>query len=894
MAEFNENLGDPNNYKRATGNASQTVDLFGGLANTLGNLARGPTGPSPDPKKARDLQNDAALDELATKANNILQGKPAAGYEGGLPGAGKAILHNMQRLQYSLEGGGIDQTFYDVQMDQLITQMQAKYPESAYELYNAMNEIGIDHYVAREAKAAQAQAAQYTNDVLKRQETYRDAAAKAGAVTPGMSDMEIQQAGATVLRLDRDLKQMTEERTLRLQEMTQENNLTETQRKALEEANTREGQLLTNTIVGRSAVPLGSFVDTAYSLANAAGEDGQMNEDFSESLNFMKQQAIQGRTQAKALAAQLNLTSEQQNHIDKQFSDFIGDIDALASGPTSYVQTTTRNLKLLKDTGTLGNEELFPAYKQLVDGLGQEVTNALLQGTMAGFNPAEVQYIRDEMLRGMSKVQMDASQTYQKLQEYKQILNNPQLPRTTDPAKLGEAVRLKSMALSATLPAVVEGTATKQGYDTWNNSSIGLLSAAEDVQAPTMSPQNVDAMISNVFNAKWLRAADQYDKKGENPDQYNMTMQYSAVVAAKMLDAIKSQNGENLVYDNVSGRFKAAGVSPNQGMMNNALFGNAPGNATKPGMDKTVSQANDLLMFLSNVHSRVDIVPEGALIKEGPEGSERLSDRDVFGSTEGLYEAMQNWVEADARKAATASVGGQARETFYNTLEKLREGGEVFDYSGIERSTRYTGEVERTGNVGASIGQRYVPVKDLGGYLDRTMSWESSGNTNAQSETSSAGGLYGFIDKTWLGVIDDVPEFDGLSKEQKLALKKDPIVARDMAERLAKQDAAILGEGLGRPPSWDELYLAHFFGPSTGYEVITAPKTLPIERFVSKDVIAANPELKGKTVGQARDRLLRRTNGEFEDYVSTKYPDQTAEFFTPSNDWIGGISDEDL
>lgn len=110
---------------------------------------------------------------------------------------------------------------------------------------------------------------------------------------------------------------------------------------------------------------------------------------------------------------------------------------------------------------------------------------------------------------------------------------------------------------------------------------------------------------------------------------------------------------------------------------------------------------------------------------------------------------------------------------------------------------------------------------------------ESDMNPAARAATSSASGLYQFIDNTWLETVRKHGERFGLGaladeiaitpsgsayvadparREAILALRNDPQAAALMAAGLAEDNRAHLTPILGRQPHHAELYLAHFLG----------------------------------------------------------------------------------
>ncbi len=118
-------------------------------------------------------------------------------------------------------------------------------------------------------------------------------------------------------------------------------------------------------------------------------------------------------------------------------------------------------------------------------------------------------------------------------------------------------------------------------------------------------------------------------------------------------------------------------------------------------------------------------------------------------------------------------------------------------------------------------------------YLLAQAEVESAMDPNARAATSSATGLYQFIDGTWLdtvrkhgarfglGALADQIDVtasgiayvaDPAQREAILALRNDPQTAALMAAGLAEDNRAHLLPILGRQPSHSELYLAHFLG----------------------------------------------------------------------------------
>ena len=104
-------------------------------------------------------------------------------------------------------------------------------------------------------------------------------------------------------------------------------------------------------------------------------------------------------------------------------------------------------------------------------------------------------------------------------------------------------------------------------------------------------------------------------------------------------------------------------------------------------------------------------------------------------------------------------------------------------------------------------------------YLVKQAKVESNFDTQAKAKTSSATGLYQFIDRTWLSMIERYGESygletEGLSKKEILDMRKDPQAASFMAAAFASENEQFLNRHWGGDIGDTELYLAHFLGAS--------------------------------------------------------------------------------
>ncbi len=133
-------------------------------------------------------------------------------------------------------------------------------------------------------------------------------------------------------------------------------------------------------------------------------------------------------------------------------------------------------------------------------------------------------------------------------------------------------------------------------------------------------------------------------------------------------------------------------------------------------------------------------------------------------------------------------------------------------------------------------------------YLVKTARRESGLNPTAQAKTSSATGLFQFIESTWLETLKTSgPELglqdiaDKITKDSRgrytvadpqdradiLALRKDPEIASMMAGALTRRNAGYLADTIGRNPNAGELYIAHFLGAKGAASLIRSASDNP-------------------------------------------------------------------
>lgn len=129
-------------------------------------------------------------------------------------------------------------------------------------------------------------------------------------------------------------------------------------------------------------------------------------------------------------------------------------------------------------------------------------------------------------------------------------------------------------------------------------------------------------------------------------------------------------------------------------------------------------------------------------------------------------------------------------------------------------------------------------------YLMGQAKVESGLNAAARAGTSSASGLYQFIESSWLAVVKKHGAEHGLgwaadaigpgnrvadasTRQAILALRNDPAAASMMAAEHASDNKDAIEGSLGRSATGTDLYMAHFLGLGGATKFLSAMKSNP-------------------------------------------------------------------
>ena len=186
-------------------------------------------------------------------------------------------------------------------------------------------------------------------------------------------------------------------------------------------------------------------------------------------------------------------------------------------------------------------------------------------------------------------------------------------------------------------------------------------------------------------------------------------------------------------------------------------------------------------------------------------------------------------------------------------------------------------------------------------FLMKTANRESGMNPAAKAGSSSASGLFQFVEQTWLSTLKQHGSKYGYARYSDLInkgsdgryhvsgdearravmdLRLDPHASSLMAGELASDHAAYLRGRTGRDPTAGELYAAHFLGPQGSARLIEAVQTRPGASAASlfPDAAHANKSIfyregRASTVAEVYANLTRTGGGSTQGVAAPAAPD---------------------
>ncbi|QEL21299.1 hypothetical protein FQV39_00975 [Bosea sp. F3-2] len=170
---------------------------------------------------------------------------------------------------------------------------------------------------------------------------------------------------------------------------------------------------------------------------------------------------------------------------------------------------------------------------------------------------------------------------------------------------------------------------------------------------------------------------------------------------------------------------------------------------------------------------------------------------------------------------------------------------------------------------------------------------ESSFSTAVKAQTSSATGLYQFIEQTWLGVIYEFGAKHGLVSEAKLIgrsgrqftisdgaqrqrildMRREPYISALLAAEMLKRDTLRLERAMGRHLTGGEIYLIHFLGPDAAQTFIETMEETPgvkAAELLPKPAQANRPIFYADAGGETKTLSVSEVHKKFNDMIKVR------------------------
>jgi hypothetical protein len=243
------------------------------------------------------------------------------------------------------------------------------------------------------------------------------------------------------------------------------------------------------------------------------------------------------------------------------------------------------------------------------------------------------------------------------------------------------------------------------------------------------------------------------------------------------------------------------------------------------------------------------LLSEG-LLAVSREGGGELQARVAAGLARIADEAGQ---KADAEAKRAGMLAGQRAAMDAGPQTGAFSGGQV---TGTASSNGQAGHV-RGAQGGVRVAVAPAEIRSMIGSaaqkhgvdpvaLERVAGLESSFNPNARNPSSSAGGLFQFL--------------DGTATQYGLRNRYDPAEASDAAARLMRDNRDSLRAALGRDPTAGELYLAHQQGAGGAQKLLSNPNARAVD-VVGADAVRLNGGNEAMTAGEFAAMWTRKAGG---------------------------------
>jgi hypothetical protein len=227
--------------------------------------------------------------------------------------------------------------------------------------------------------------------------------------------------------------------------------------------------------------------------------------------------------------------------------------------------------------------------------------------------------------------------------------------------------------------------------------------------------------------------------------------------------------------------------------------------------------------------------------------------------------AENNVKAAEERVKMAQEAQTKADKKVQEAADRMKSAKEGKDTGPKKEEKPAEGKREAEGR--PSEGQKPVTTSgDMANYLKTIALLESGGDANAKAKTSSAGGMFQFIDSTWKQMTKE------MGKDYSLQDKFDPKKAEEVAAYFSSKQKGQLEKGIGRQASSTDMYMSHFLGAGGATKFLNAMGKDPKQSAAALDPAAAkanksiyyNKEGKERTVEEVyalMDKKVKSAEG---------------------------------
>jgi hypothetical protein len=183
---------------------------------------------------------------------------------------------------------------------------------------------------------------------------------------------------------------------------------------------------------------------------------------------------------------------------------------------------------------------------------------------------------------------------------------------------------------------------------------------------------------------------------------------------------------------------------------------------------------------------------------------------------------IQQSIERLERAASQYPTGTEMAEAFQKKIEILKGASGTPEPSTLTSNPPVeNSEVPTAAPAAPAPAARASEETPTDNYLGTVAELESGNNPNARASTSSASGTYQITDKTW---EDSVSQ---MGKDWSISDKNDTAKQEEVVTYLYEQQREALESELGRKPTEQEMYMAHFLGQSDAIKLLTEAEKNP-------------------------------------------------------------------